>query len=123
VNMYWLVDFGRLMYGRKWGGELDVMWSWSTALSTPWRPRLTKQHIFTLRMATSFFAETLDNSQYSAWLMPESWTTLNVGGGNQRSRITATLFRPKMELVWNLRKKDKAMHHKERGRDTDCSRY
>jgi hypothetical protein len=27
VNMYWLVDFGRLMYGRKWGGELDVMWS------------------------------------------------------------------------------------------------
>jgi hypothetical protein len=35
-------------------------------------PKMPSQHIFTLKMATAVFAETLDTFQRLVWLIPES---------------------------------------------------
>jgi hypothetical protein len=52
-------------------------------------PKMHSQHIFTLKMATAMFAETVDNFKLSMWLIPESRSyTLNSSHENARTRIT-----------------------------------
>jgi hypothetical protein len=75
VNICCFVSLGRLMWGREW----TKRWISSNTSNAPphflpyiRRPKSTNQYIFTLRMATAMFAETLDISKYSARLIPES---------------------------------------------------
>jgi hypothetical protein len=51
-------------------------------------PKTPNHDIFTLKMATAMFVETLDNSQRSMWLIPENRScTLNTGRENVWTRI------------------------------------
>jgi hypothetical protein len=51
-------------------------------------PKTPNHYIFTLKMATEMFVETVGNFQHSTWLIPESWScALNSSRENLRAGI------------------------------------
>jgi hypothetical protein len=78
------------------GGELDFMvliggpeeWAAIYCLPHIRLPKTLKQYTFTLKMSSAVLSETLDNSQHSKRLIPESRSyTLSSSRENLRQRM------------------------------------
>jgi hypothetical protein len=74
------------------------------SLAYIWLPKTPNLYTFTLKMANAMLVETLDNSEHSTRLIPESQSyTLNSSCENQRTRIgefvdQLNLFQPNTAL-------------------------